>query len=545
MGGVGVRNGGLTGGPAATLRHRGREPHPSAGSEQKSWCWTSRRPATGGDASTASARATRSRARVRRPHRHRLRIGLGGGLVDVKNRRARPTSVDTRRPTPSVPVRSLSGLDVVAQLDRQRNVASISTNGGGGFVSIGSADTSAVAGGHDVADHRRGARSPRPAAPHDRDAGATGGRQRDGGHERAGLGSGVHANASLTLRYSTTADIPGCYRGCGPDGPLAPRCNGNSSATAQGGGPRRHRRGGEGTVDAKTFDADVHPRHCWARVTGERTEVSAIVDALYARSYARSKRRPSTPAPHAGRDGQRGAADRGADRGLGPAPRGYQLISATRCCGPGRLPRARPLHPRRTPSAPAPSAKPSRWRRPTSRPPPRSTGAQRVVQAQTADLTVDANQVRTRGPPTIRRRRRLRRPGSSEKPGDFERRPEQFRGDGDEGPARRTPARRRRSGHDRQARQRRRHRRTRQGLRARSTIPTGRQIWSATSQRIAPGSCASAPTISRRPQPDRGNRRALRLPGDRDTSENHRPQAGPLSSTILTWSTSRRRRPSR
>ena len=120
------------------------------------------------------------------------------------------------------------------------------------------------------------------------DAAATAAGNAAAGTNSAGLGSGVHANASLTLRYTTTADIAGTLTaGADLTAGSHTTVNGSGSATAQGGGLG---------VDADatmtvTVDANSVTRTSirgTARLTGERVEVAATVDPLYARSYARS-----------------------------------------------------------------------------------------------------------------------------------------------------------------------------------------------------------------------------------------------------------------
>ena len=270
--------------------------------------------------------------------------GSGGGFVDVKSASS-TASVDTRLTNTISAGAVLSGLDVVVRTDNRGNVASISTNGGGGFVSIGSADTSAslvstttltVAAGATLTATRNLTV----------DAGATAVGNATAGTNSAGLGSGVHANASLTLRYTTTADIAGTLT-AGAD--LTARShtavNGNASATAQGGGL------GVDTDATATVTVDsssvtrTYIRGA-ARLTGERVEASAIVDALYARSYARSRAEAFGARSDANATVDRGRADRGADRD--PDRRGG--LPALRQPGgldPGRQPRRRSLHARR------------------------------------------------------------------------------------------------------------------------------------------------------------------------------------------------------
>ena len=172
--------------------------------------------------------------------------GSGGGFVDVKSASS-TASVDTRLTNTISAGAVLSGLDVVVRTDNRGNVASISTNGGGGFVSIGSADTSAslvstttltVAAGATLTATRNLTV----------DAGATAAGNATAGTNSAGLGSGVHANASLTLRYThhrrhrRHAD-----RGRGPDGPLAHRGQRERLGDRAGRrARRRHRRDGDG-----------------------------------------------------------------------------------------------------------------------------------------------------------------------------------------------------------------------------------------------------------------------------------------------------------
>ncbi len=270
--------------------------------------------------------------------------GSGGGFVDVKSSSS-TASVDTRLTNTISAGAQLSGLDVVIRTDNRGNVASISTNGGGGFVSIGSADTSASLAATTTLTVAAGATltATRNLAI---DAGAAAAGNATAGTNSAGLGSGVHANASLTLRYSTTADIAGTLT-AGAD--LTARShtavNGNASATAQGGGLGVDADAtATVTVDSSSPHADVHPRHGAAhrrthRGLGDRRRaVRAQLRPVQGGGLRRALRR--------GRDRQRGRADRGADRD----PQRRRGLPADRQPGaldPGRLPRRRPLHPRR------------------------------------------------------------------------------------------------------------------------------------------------------------------------------------------------------
>ena len=212
--------------------------------------------------------------------------GSGGGAVDVKSASSN-SSVDTRLTNTISAGAQLSGLDVVIRTDNRGNVAAISSNGGGGVVSIGTANATATLTATTTLTIAAGATltATRNLSV---DAGAAPSGSATAGTNGGGLGSGVHANAGLTLRYTTTADIAGALT-AGADLTVRSHTAVNGTTTANGQG------GGLGVDADATATLNIGAPsttqtiiRSTARLTGERLEVSAIVDSLYARSVANS-----------------------------------------------------------------------------------------------------------------------------------------------------------------------------------------------------------------------------------------------------------------
>ena len=222
--------------------------------------------------------------------------GSGGGFVDVKSSSS-TASVDTRLTNTISAGAQLSGLDVVVRTDNRGNVASISTNGGGGFVSIGSADTSASLAATTTLTIAAGA-TLTATRNLTIDAGATAAGNATAGTNSAGPRQRRPrqrlADAALQhhRRHRRHAD-----RGRGPDGPLAHRGQRERLGDRAGRrARRRHRRGGDGHRGRELLHADVHPRH-GAADRRTRRDLGDRRLALRAQLRQVRRRTPSAPAP--------------------------------------------------------------------------------------------------------------------------------------------------------------------------------------------------------------------------------------------------------
>ena len=216
--------------------------------------------------------------------------GSGGGVIDVK------AATSTASVTPKVSntiggSAQISALNIVVQTDNRGKVSAISSNGGGGLVSIGQANATATLTATTTISI---AASAMLSATNNLtiDASATVNANSVAGTHSAGLGAGVHADATSTLNYTTTATVAGTLT-AGGKLTVKSRTNitGNAAGSAQGGGLGVDA-DSAGTVNIGTGEADSTDAVTRttiknsARLSGDKVEIDAIVEALYARGVS-------------------------------------------------------------------------------------------------------------------------------------------------------------------------------------------------------------------------------------------------------------------
>ena len=218
--------------------------------------------------------------------------GSGGGVVDVKT----ATSTATVTPKLSNTIggsAQLTALNIEIKTDNRGRVSAISSNGGGGLVTIGQADATATLNATTTISIASSAILT-AANSLTVDASATVGANAKAGTQSAGLGAGVHANATATMNYTTTATIDGTLT-AGGKLTLKSRTaiTGNADASAQGGGLGVDSDATAvvniGTGEADSTNAVTRTTiKAGARLSGDKVEIDAIIDSLYARSVAKS-----------------------------------------------------------------------------------------------------------------------------------------------------------------------------------------------------------------------------------------------------------------